>query len=103
MKRTTAREIAVQLGFYAAQTGKSVADIAEEFFDKDYYSTLAEVDELYAEYPEKKQMDYIIRLASLVEDYRVQMNVSYSAQTPKPTRPQPISLLCWGISFLISS
>lgn len=38
MKRTTAREIAVQLGFYAAQTGKSVADIAEEFFDKDYYS-----------------------------------------------------------------
>ena len=59
MKRTTAREIAVQLGFYAAQTGKSVADIAEEFFNKDYYSTLAEVDELYAEYPEKKQMDYI--------------------------------------------
>ena len=51
MKRTTAREIAVQLGFYAAQTGKSVADIADEFFDKDYYSTLAEVDELYAEYP----------------------------------------------------
>ena len=74
MKRTTAREIAVQLGFYAAQTGKSVADIAEEFFDKDYYSTLAEVDELYAEYPEKKQMDYIIRLASLVEDYRVQID-----------------------------
>ena len=74
MKRTTAREIAVQLGFYAAQTGKSVADIAEEFFDKDYYPTLAEVDELYAEYPEKKQMDYIIRLASLVEDYRVQID-----------------------------
>ena len=59
MKRTTAREIAVQLGFYAAQTGKSVADIAEEFFDKDYYSTLAEVDELYAEYPEKKQISHI--------------------------------------------
>lgn len=36
--------------------------------------TLAEVDELYAEYPEKKQMDYIIRLASLVEDYRVQID-----------------------------
>ena len=74
MKRTTAREIAVQLGFYAAQTGKPVLDIAEEFFDKDYYSTLADVDELYAEYPEKKQMDYIIRLASLVEDYRVQID-----------------------------
>ena len=78
MKRTTAREIAVQLGFYAAQTGKPVADIAEEFFDKDYYSTLAEVDELYAEYPEKKQMDYIIRLASLVEEYRVHYINEYS-------------------------
>ena len=74
MKRTTAREIAVQLGVYAAQTGKSVADIAEEFFDKDYYSTLAEVDELYAEYPEKEQVDYIIRFASHVEDDRVQID-----------------------------
>ena len=74
MKRTTAREIAVQLGFYAAQTGKPVAEIAEEFFNKDYYSTLSDVDELYAEYPEKKQMDYITRLASLVEDYRVQID-----------------------------
>ena len=82
MKRTTAREIAVQLGFYAAQTGKPVADIAEEFFDKDYYSTLAEVDELYAEYPEKKQMDYIIRLASLVEDYRAQID-HYINETPR--------------------
>lgn len=74
MKRTTAREIAVQLGFYAAASGKTVADIVDNFFDKEYFSTLADVDELYAEYPEKKQMDYIIRLASLVEDYRVQID-----------------------------
>lgn len=74
MKRTTAREIAVQLGFYAAASGKTVADIADNFFDKEYFSTLADVDELYAEYPEKKQMDYIIRLASLVEDYRLQID-----------------------------
>ena len=59
---------------FGGQTGTSVADIAAEFCAKDYYSALAEVDELYAEYPEKKQMDYIIRLASLVEDYRVQID-----------------------------
>lgn len=74
MKRTTAREIAVQLGFYAAAAEKPVTDIIDEFFDKDYYATLADIDELYAEYPEKKQMDYIIRLASLVEDYRIQID-----------------------------
>ena len=74
MKRTTAREIAVQLGFYAAASEKPVADIVDEFFDKEYYSTLAEAHEIFAEYPEKKQMDYIIRLASLVEDYRIQID-----------------------------
>jgi len=74
MKRTTAREIAVQLGFYAAATEKPVCDIVSEFFDKEYFETLAQVDELYSEYPEKKQMDYIIRLASLVEDYRIQID-----------------------------
>ncbi len=74
MKRTTAREIAVQLGFYASATEKPVADIVDEFFDKEYYATLAEADELFAEYPEKKQMDYIVRLASLMEDYRIQID-----------------------------
>lgn len=74
MKRTTAREIAVQLGFYAAAAEKPVAEIIDDFFDRDYYATLADIDELYAEYPEKKQMDYIVRLASLVEDYRIQID-----------------------------
>lgn len=74
MKRTTAREIAVQLGFYASASGKTVADIVDEFFDDEYYSTLAEVDELFAEYPDKKQKDYIIRLAGLMEEYRIQID-----------------------------
>lgn len=74
MKRTTAREIAVQLGFYASATEKPIADIVDEFFDKEYYATLAEAHELFAEYPEKKQMDYIVRLASLMEDYRIQID-----------------------------
>ena len=74
MNRTTAREIAVQLGFYATASEKPVADIVDEFFDKEYYATLAEAHELFEEYPEKKQMDYIVRLASLMEDYRIQID-----------------------------
>ena len=74
MKRTTAREIAVQLGFYASQSEKSVTDIVEEFFDEEYFATLAQEDELFAEYPDKKCREYIIRLASLMEDYRVQID-----------------------------
>ena len=74
MKRTTAREIAVQLGFYASQSEKSVSDIIEEFFDEEYFASLAQEDELFAEYPDKNSKEYIIRLASLMEDYRIQID-----------------------------
>jgi len=74
MKRSTAREIAVQLGFFALSGERSVSEIADEFFDKEYYATLKSEDELYAEYPDKKQKEYIIRLASLMEEYRIQID-----------------------------
>ena len=74
MKRTTAREIAVQLGFYASASDKPVSKIIDDFFDEEYFATLASEDELFAEYPEKKQKDYIIRLAENMEEYRIQID-----------------------------
>ena len=74
MKRTTAREIAVQLGFYASASDKPVSKIIDDFFDEEYFATLASEDELFAEYPEKKQKEYIIRLAENMEAYRIQID-----------------------------
>lgn len=74
MKRTTAREIAVQLGFYASQSEKPVSEIVEQFFDEEYFSTLAQEDELFAEYPDDKSKEYIIRLATTMDDYRIQID-----------------------------
>lgn len=74
MKRTTAREIAVQLGFYASQSEKPVSEIVEDFFDEGYFATLAQEDELFAEYPDKGSKEYIIRLATLMDDYRIQID-----------------------------
>lgn len=74
MKRTTAREIAVQLGFYASASEKPVSEIIDEFFDKEYFATLAGEDELFAEYPEKKQKDYIVCLAEKMDEYRIQID-----------------------------
>lgn len=79
MKRTTAREIAVQLGFFASASEKPVSEIVEQFFDEEYYATLAAEDELFTEYPDGKQKEYIIRLAGLMEDYRIQID-SYIAK-----------------------
>ncbi len=74
MKRTTARQIAVQLSFYASASGKPVEELLQQFFDEEYYATLAEENELFSEYPEKKQREYISRLLLTAEDYRIQID-----------------------------
>ena len=88
MKRTTAREIAVQLSFYASTSEKDVDELLNEFFNKEYYDTLADENELFAEYPEKKQQEYISRLVKTVYDYRIQIDklIKKYAQGWKPER-----------------
>ena len=88
MKRTTAREIAVQLSFYACTSEKDVDELLNEFFNKEYYDTLAEENELFSEYPEKKQQEYISRLVKTVYDYRTQIDklIEKYAQGWKPER-----------------
>ena len=82
MKRTTAREIAVQLSFYASTSEKDVDELLNEFFNKEYYDTLADENELFAEYPE------ISRLVKTVYDYRIQIDklIEKYAQGWKPER-----------------
>ena len=88
MKRTTAREIAVQLSFYASTSEKDVDELLNEFFNKEYYDTLADENELFAEYPEKKQQEYISRLVKTVYDYRIQIDklIEKYSQGWKPER-----------------
>ncbi len=88
MKRTTAREIAVQLSFYVSANEKPIDELLEQFFNKDYYETLAGENELFAEYPEKKQQEYISRLVTTAYDYRIQIDklIEKYAQGWKPER-----------------
>ena len=58
MKRTTAREIAIQLGFSVAAAGFVPEEALEEFFEPAHYESLAGEDELYTEKP-GSQMEYI--------------------------------------------
>lgn len=70
MTRTTAREIAIQLGFAASAAGVSPQLMLEHFFDKEYYESLATEDELFKEYPSEKQLEYIRRLVTLTDENR---------------------------------
>ena len=74
MTRTTAREIAIQLGFAAAACGEEPAEMAERFFADEHYSTLSEESELFAEIPDEKQIEYIRRLTSLMAENRSEID-----------------------------
>ena len=69
MTRSTAREIAIQLGFAASATGEAPGEIMDRFFDEEHYASLAAEDELYKEFPGEDQLAYIRRLTSLVNEH----------------------------------
>lgn len=70
MTRTTAREIAIQLGFAAAATGEEPHEILDRFFEPEHYESLKQEDELYAQLPDERQMEYITRLVTLIDEHR---------------------------------
>ena len=74
MKRSTAREIAIQLSFAAAAANAEPGELIERFFDPDYYGSLAAEQELFAEYPDPKQLDYIKRLTLLTAENRSEID-----------------------------
>ena len=59
MTRTVAREISVTLGFSLADKPENVEEVLEGFFEREYYATLGAENELFVEYPGKKQLEYI--------------------------------------------
>ena len=57
MTRTAARELAIQLSFAAAASGREPDELADEFFSEEHFATLAEDDPLCEELPDGRQMD----------------------------------------------
>ncbi len=90
MTRSTAREIAIQLGFAAANAGIAPQELIDGFFSEEHYATLKAEDELYSEYPNKKQMDYITRLTLLMHEHRDEAD-GYIERYAKGWRPERIS------------
>ena len=81
MTRTAAREIALQLGFSLVVAREPAQAVLDAFFDAEHYATLMEESDLFAEYPDEKQMDYIRRLVCLVEEYRASLDETIEKYT----------------------
>jgi len=94
MTRTVAREISIQIGFSLADNPEDVREVLERFFDKDYFTTLAVENELFAEYPGKKQLDYIRTVVEGTSDRRDELDsyIEKYAKGWKLTRISRIAL-----------
>ena len=74
MTRTTARELAVQLGFAVTACEDFAQDALDAFFESGHYASLNGESPLFEEYPDERQMRYIRALVQLVFDHRVQLD-----------------------------
>lgn len=88
MKRSTAREIAIQLGFSVAAAGFIPEEAVEEFFEPAHYASLAEEGELYAEKP-GSQIEYIRQSVCGVSQRREELD-EYIARYAKGWRTERI-------------
>lgn len=74
MTRTAAREIAIHLSFGIGLNPGTVDDMLDALFEDGYYATLAEEADIYSDYPDERQMEYIRRLAKGLGEHTAELD-----------------------------
>ena len=74
MTRTNAREIVVHLIYGINYTKESADEAIVQRFARDYYETLHDENDIYAERPNAKQMSYIQSVVQGIEDRQEELD-----------------------------
>ena len=74
MTRTATREIAIQLCYASQLSGNDAAETVDMMFTPEYFSTLAEENELFLQEPDEKQLAYIRTLTGLVFEHMQELD-----------------------------
>ena len=90
MKRTAAREIAIQLGFAAAAAGQTPEETVEEFLEPEHYASMREESEIYSEKPSKKDGAFIRESVAGVLTHREELD-GYIGKYARGWRTERIS------------
>ena len=90
MTRTTAREIAVQLGFAAVATGQEPEAVVQAFFEPEHYASLGPEDKLYEQKPSQKDMTFITESVRGVAARREELD-GYISRYARAWRAERIS------------
>jgi len=74
MTRSQLREIAMHISFALGANPRPVRELLDQLLDKSYYKSLGEEDELYTDYPSKKQIAYLERMAEGLGEHLVELD-----------------------------
>ena len=96
MVRNTAREIAVHLAYELSFTDKTAEELVAERLSRDGFAELAGEDELYSEAPNAKQVAYITRLVTGVNEHAAELD-GYIAKYSKGWKFSRIPLVASAI------
>ena len=64
----------MHVSFALGANPRPVEEVLDQLLDKPYYKTLAEEDELYGDYPSKKQIAYLQRVAEGLGEHLVELD-----------------------------
>ena len=96
MTRNTAREIAAHLSYELSFTDKTVEELLQERLASEAFAELAEEDSLYTEAPNAKQVAYITRLVTGVNEHAAELD-GYIAKYAKNWKFSRIPLVASAI------
>ncbi len=96
MKRSTAREIAMHISFEIGVNPMPTNELVEVTFGEEYYKSLAKECEIYNDYPNEKQLEYIKRLAFGIGEHAAELD-SYIEKYAKGWRMGRISRVAVAI------
>ena len=63
------------MSFQMAVNNMTAEDLLAEFFDREHYESLADEYEIYSEFPNAKQMEYIVRLTNGVIEHAAELDM----------------------------
>ena len=90
MKRTAAREIAIQLGFAVAASDQDPVEAVEAFFEPTHYAAMRDEGELYAENPSEKDIAFVRASVAGVTEHRAELD-DYIGKYARGWRTERIS------------
>ena len=90
MRRSAAREIAIQLGFAVASAGGDPTETVERFLEPSHYAEMAEEGEPYAEKPSENDRAFILQSVVGVTEHRQELD-GYIGKYARGWRTERIS------------